>query len=179
MRGDVRVIQRREDFRFALEPREPIGIGGERWRQDLDRDLALQLRVGRPIHLPHPAFADLRGDFVDAEAGAGSEGQCLRDYTGAAVAGTGLLFVHAEVASDAVRARPDRDYRPETPSGSLSPPPPGRDPTGIARRMPCGLAGTERTITSLGLRVRGAGGGLSDSVDGVAVVIGLRGLFFF
>ena len=29
----------------------------------------------RPIHLAHAAFADLRGDFVDAEARAGSEGQ--------------------------------------------------------------------------------------------------------
>ena len=93
MRGDVRVIQRREDFGFALKPRQPIGIGGEQWRQDLDRDLALQLRVGGPKHLPHPAFADLRGDFVDAETGAGRKGQCRRDYTGAAVAGTGLLFV--------------------------------------------------------------------------------------
>ena len=68
------MIQRREDFGFALKAREPIAIGRERRRQDLDRDLALQLRVGRPIHLAHPAFADLGGDFVDAEAGAGREG---------------------------------------------------------------------------------------------------------
>ena len=92
MRGDVRMIQRGEDFRFALKPREPIGVSRERRRQDLDRDLAFQLGVGRPIHLPHPAFADLRGDFVDAEAGAGSEGQCLRDYTGAAAARTRLPY---------------------------------------------------------------------------------------
>ena len=39
------------------------------------RDVAIQLRVGRPIHLAHAAFADLRGDFVDAEARAGSQGQ--------------------------------------------------------------------------------------------------------
>ena len=76
------MIQRREDFGFALEAREPIGIRGERGRQDLDGDLALQLRVGRPIHLAHAAFADLRGDFVDAETGAGREGQGWRDYTG-------------------------------------------------------------------------------------------------
>ena len=76
MRGDVRMVQRREHFRFALKPRQPIVISGERGRQDLDRDLALQLRVRRPIHLAHAAFADLRGDFVDAETGAGSEGQC-------------------------------------------------------------------------------------------------------
>ena len=122
------MIERREDFGFALEPREPIGIGGEQWRQDLDRDLPLQLRVGGPIHLPHSAFADLRGDVVNAEACAGGKGQCLRDYTGAAVAGTGLLFVHAEVASDAVRARPDRDCRPENPQRFPITPTPGPGP---------------------------------------------------
>ena len=69
--GNVRMVQRGEHFRFALKTREPIVVSRERRRQDLDGDLALQLRVGRPIHLPHPAFADLGGDFVDAEAGAG------------------------------------------------------------------------------------------------------------
>ena len=76
------MVQRREHFRFALKPREPIVVSGERGRQDLDRDLAFQLRVRRAKHLPHPAFADLRGDFVDAEAGAGCNEQCLRDYRG-------------------------------------------------------------------------------------------------
>ena len=39
------------------------------------RDVAIQLRVARAIHLAHAAGADLRGDFVGAEAGAGGEGQ--------------------------------------------------------------------------------------------------------
>ena len=79
---DVGMIQRGEDFRFALETREPIGISGERRRQNLDRNLAFQLGIGGPIHLPHPAFADLRGHFVDAEAGARSEGQNGWQYSG-------------------------------------------------------------------------------------------------
>ena len=37
--GDVRMIQRGEDFGFAMEPCEPIVVSGERWRQDLDGDL--------------------------------------------------------------------------------------------------------------------------------------------
>ena len=41
MLRDVRVIQRGEDLRFALESREAIGIVGERLRQDLDRDVAI------------------------------------------------------------------------------------------------------------------------------------------
>ena len=46
--GDVRMVQRGEDFRFALKTREPIRVRRERGRQDLDRDLAIQLRVGAP-----------------------------------------------------------------------------------------------------------------------------------
>ena len=80
MRGDVRMIQRRERLRFALEARQAIGIVRERIGQNLDRDLATERRVRRAIDLAHPAFADRRDDFVDAEAGAGSERQPL-DYT--------------------------------------------------------------------------------------------------
>ena len=58
-RGDVGMIQRRERLRLALEPRQAFGVRGERVRQDLDRDLAAQRRVRRPIDLPHAAFADL------------------------------------------------------------------------------------------------------------------------
>ena len=57
-------------------------VSGERGRQDLDRDLTFQLGVGRAIHLAHAAFADLGGDFVDAEARAGSESQIAVNYRG-------------------------------------------------------------------------------------------------
>ena len=73
--GNVRMVQGREHFRFALKPREPIVVGGERWWQDLDRDLALQLGIGGPIDFAHASGADLRGDLVDAEARAWTEGQ--------------------------------------------------------------------------------------------------------
>jgi hypothetical protein len=77
--GNVRMVQGGEHFRLALKTGEPIGVTRERRRQDLDRDLAFQPGIGGPIYLPHPAFADLLGDFVDAEARARSEGhgKCL------------------------------------------------------------------------------------------------------
>ena len=53
--ADVRVIQGCEDLRFPLESREAIGIGRERLRQNLYRDVALQLRVAGPIHFAHAA----------------------------------------------------------------------------------------------------------------------------
>ena len=65
------MIQGRERLRFAFKPRQAFRIRGERVRQDLDRDLAPKRRVCCPIDLPHPAFADWRGDFVNAETGAG------------------------------------------------------------------------------------------------------------
>ena len=52
----------------------------ERLGQDLDRDVAIQLRVARAKDLAHAAFADRRSDLVDAEAGAGSEGQSAGLY---------------------------------------------------------------------------------------------------
>ena len=72
-RGDVGVLELGEDLRLALEAREAVGVRGERLGEDLDRDLALQLRVGRAVDDPHPALAERGGDLVGTEAGAGSE----------------------------------------------------------------------------------------------------------
>jgi hypothetical protein len=94
-RGDVRMIQRGEYFRFALKARESVVIGRQCRGQDLDRDLALQLCVCRPVDLPHPASTDLSSDFVDAEAGAWGKGQSALDYTGGTAVRTGLLLTDA------------------------------------------------------------------------------------
>ena len=72
---DVRMVQRREHFRFALESGEPLSVAGHRRRQDLQGDLAFQLRVGGAVDLAHSAYADLGGDLIGTEARAGSEGQ--------------------------------------------------------------------------------------------------------
>ena len=64
---DVGMIERREQTRFALEPREAIGAAGECARQDFDRDVAPELRVARAIDLAHAAGADPRLDLVDAQ----------------------------------------------------------------------------------------------------------------
>ena len=85
---DVRMVQRGEDFRFTLKAGDSLRVCGERLRQDLDGDIAIELRVARSVHLAHAAFADVRGDFVNAEACAGGEGHSLRDYTGGAAART-------------------------------------------------------------------------------------------
>ncbi len=40
--GDVRMIQRREDFGFTLEPRGALGVRGERLGQHLERNVPIQ-----------------------------------------------------------------------------------------------------------------------------------------
>ena len=59
-RADVRMIQRGEHPRLALEARQPIRVARERARQDLDRDVATELRVARAVHLAHAARAEQR-----------------------------------------------------------------------------------------------------------------------
>ena len=58
---DVGMIEGGECFRFALEPREPFGVARESGRQNLQRNVAIQLRVAGAIHLAHAAGADLGG----------------------------------------------------------------------------------------------------------------------
>ena len=82
----LRMVQRGEDFGFALEARQPIRVRRDRRGQDLDRDAPFQLGVGRPIHLAHAAGADLGGDFIRAEASAGSQRQTAVNYSVSRVA---------------------------------------------------------------------------------------------
>ncbi len=61
------MIGRGEQLRFALEAREPVGILGGRGEQHLDRDVAPEAGVARPIDLAHRPRAELRGDLVGAQ----------------------------------------------------------------------------------------------------------------
>ena len=51
---DVRMIEGRERLRFAREPGQAIGIAGEGVRKDLQRDVAIQLRVVARYTSPMP-----------------------------------------------------------------------------------------------------------------------------
>jgi hypothetical protein len=65
--GDVRVVQRGKRLRLAFEAHQPIGIGRERLGQDFQRDVAIELRIARAIHLTHAACAEAAGDFVQPD----------------------------------------------------------------------------------------------------------------
>ena len=75
---DVRMVQSPDRPGFLLEPAQPLRIGRHRLGQHLDRHLASEPRVLRPIHLPHPARAERREDLVGAQTGAGCQGH-VRD----------------------------------------------------------------------------------------------------
>ena len=60
----LRMIQRCEQLRLALKPREPLGVVRELVGQDLDRHLAREVRVLGAIHLSHPALTELFRDAV-------------------------------------------------------------------------------------------------------------------
>src|SRR5262245_15103282 len=66
-RRNVRMIERGEDTRFALEARQTIGMGRERGRQDLDGDVAPESRIARAVDLAHAAGADWLEDLIGTE----------------------------------------------------------------------------------------------------------------
>ncbi len=84
--GDVRMIERREHLRFATESRQPVGIADDGVRQQLQRDVALQLGVSSAIHLAHGARAEGADDVVGTEPGAGGQGQSTSKVPGFYVA---------------------------------------------------------------------------------------------
>ena len=65
---DVRVIEGREDPRLALEARQAFGVTGHDIRQDLDRDVALQIRVVCAIHLAHSAGPEKGDNLVQTSS---------------------------------------------------------------------------------------------------------------
>ncbi len=66
-RRDVRMIQRRDQSRFALEPRDPLFVFGERFRKNFDGDFALELDIPGTVHLAHATCTDGLEDLVVAE----------------------------------------------------------------------------------------------------------------
>src|SRR5262245_20727198 len=67
-RDNVRVVERGDCPRLALESGEPFGVTRQVRRQHLERHIAPEFRVVGAIHLAHSSFADLGEDLVMADA---------------------------------------------------------------------------------------------------------------
>ena len=80
---------------LAFKARERTRISGQPFGKHLDRHLALEPRVLRPVDLSHPARAEQREDLVGAEAGAGRERQDFGRLQRAIRAGLLYFFTSA------------------------------------------------------------------------------------
>jgi len=70
-RADVRVIERRDRARLAVEALAQLRICGEGLGQHLDGDRPIEPRIARPIDLAHPAGADGADYFIGTEPHSG------------------------------------------------------------------------------------------------------------
>jgi hypothetical protein len=70
---DVRMIERGDGARLALELAPGLGLRAGRRGQNLDRDGPAQTGVVRSIDLAHPAGADGRDDLIGTQTRSGGE----------------------------------------------------------------------------------------------------------
>jgi hypothetical protein len=71
---DVRVVEGGDGLRLALEALQAVGVGGHLRRKDLQRHLAVELRVLGQEDGSHAALADLALDAIVREALSGLKG---------------------------------------------------------------------------------------------------------
>jgi hypothetical protein len=70
-RQEVRVVEAAEGARLPLEALQPLGVGGEVGREDLDRHVPREFRIPRAIHLAHGTGARQRDDLKASESFSG------------------------------------------------------------------------------------------------------------
>jgi hypothetical protein len=58
------MIKGSKQLGFTMKPRDTAGIPGKLFRQRLDRNIALEFPVLRPINLSHPSLAKPRNNFA-------------------------------------------------------------------------------------------------------------------
>ena len=76
-RADVRMIERGDCARFAVEALAELWIARELRAENLDRDGSVEPRIARPINFAHPARAEGSLNLVRAESNAWLEKQAV------------------------------------------------------------------------------------------------------
>ena len=69
-RADVRMVQRGDALRLALETLTKKRVARQRWRQHFNGNDPVEPGVARPVDLAHAARPERREDFVRPQAGA-------------------------------------------------------------------------------------------------------------
>ncbi len=62
------MVQRCEHLGFTLKASKPFRISREVFGQYFQRDIPVELRIPRLIHLAHPARANLGSHFIRSES---------------------------------------------------------------------------------------------------------------
>ena len=62
------MIERGQNFRFALETRHTLSVAGEDFRLDLDGHNTIEPCVPSAVNLAHPTCTDSWEDFIGAQA---------------------------------------------------------------------------------------------------------------
>ena len=70
-RGDIGVVQQRQNLGFPFEARKAIGIRGQKRGKNFDGDVAIQSGVACAIDLSHAARTDEVDNLEDSEPNAG------------------------------------------------------------------------------------------------------------
>ena len=106
-RRDVGMVQRSQNLCFTLKPCQPLRVGRERFGENLERHLALELGIDGLIHLSHAALADEGGHVVMAEPGADFQRhELLRKNLAGIICGSGyvVMWWMYSVCSEMTRA---------------------------------------------------------------------------
>ena len=74
------MVQSRRRQRFLFKPVQPFGVQRKRLRQDLDRHLALQSRIARPIDLAHSPGSQQADNFIRPKFRPRSQFHAQPDY---------------------------------------------------------------------------------------------------
>ena len=72
--GDVRVVQRGQELRLALEALLSLFTFKEIFRQYLDRDVPIEAQILRPVDLAHSTRPEERDDLIGAQPRGRGEG---------------------------------------------------------------------------------------------------------
>lgn len=78
--ADIGMRELGDSTSFVLEAMAKMGILGKMFRQNFDRDEAVEAAVSSAVNFAHAAGAEWRKNFVRAEFCAWSDGHMLRDY---------------------------------------------------------------------------------------------------
>jgi peroxiredoxin len=137
-RRNIRMIERCQHLRLALQSRQSIGVVEERRGKRLDGDVAIQSRIARAIDFAHAAGAQRSGDLIGAESSSNRESHIAYLPAGTRRRSSSNQFTTPRMVLPVARAGLAKLFtRKRVPSGDTSQP----MPTPPSSNRTCGSPG--------------------------------------